>query len=196
MAQNTKDKQAKKANKGGGTSEVNRKRTREGLIESGGEEMPSEEPKTKKKRQNKKQSTPLADNEDDPEDYVTMTAYIRVSTSSAPPAPKTRGKPAAPVYHNIDPFEFKTTDDYDTFIEAIAQALPCPVRNVPKEKITWFANKPLNFREVGLGGPVGYKGLISEFKGRSEKQGLSLTLTMPPPSKDANPKPVSDTHST
>lgn len=126
-----------------------------------------------------------------PEPAAQITVYIHVR-KNAPPSTTTRSKAKAPVDEWLprDPFRFSIDEPYDSFIRAIADALPCKLEAVPASDITWKPRVPQNAKPLKLGGTVGFEGMIETFAGKKDTTGRQLLLYMPPPAKPAEDKPV------
>ncbi|THU98520.1 hypothetical protein K435DRAFT_856530 [Dendrothele bispora CBS 962.96] len=101
------------------------------------------------------------------------------SSSKPPPT----DKQLTPDFLQRGPFEFKTTDTYDHFLNLLAQALPCIPSQLPLPTIIYRPQKGPAGCDLPLGGPIGYGALIKEFKHHNKKQGLTMILMMDPPSK-------------
>lgn len=81
-----------------------------------------------------------------------------------------------------------SNDSYASFLTAIARELPCPVANLIESKITWKPQKPVNAPTLPLGGETRFSALVEEFVGK--KTGRVVFLSMPPPVKPVEEKPV------
>lgn len=115
--------------------------------------------------------------------------HVRKNT---PPASSSRGKakPATEEWLARDPFRFPTTDSFDAFIQAIADALPCKVEAVPSAELTWKPRVPQNAKPLKVGGRVGFEGMVETFVSKKDNSGRHVLLYMPPPAKPVKELPV------
>lgn len=140
----------------------------------------------------KKQKLSDPDELDNSSDTVTITTYIHVLRPSVPTAVKGHKK-ADPGedYVQRGPFKFLSNTPYHGFLDAIAEALPCPsADNIIASKITWKPQKPLKASPLPLGGEVGY-GIMIEQVEIKKPDARIIILIMPAPSKPLDEKLVS-----
>ncbi|THU81438.1 hypothetical protein K435DRAFT_873343 [Dendrothele bispora CBS 962.96] len=113
----------------------------------------------------------------------TLITYIQIRKPTRAPSSSRSKQTAVSEFTSRGPFEFKTSDSYQTFLEHLADTLPCIIAQIPQNSIVFRPDKPTNSREKPLGSEVAYRAMLRDFIHRTEKQGLSMTITMDPPAK-------------
>lgn len=191
-----KEKVAKAAGgkAGGGSSSVAKGKKRKKVVEEENDESSdhmnsdtdSPSPTKKKRRAN---TTPSQ-----PPEIAQLTVYVHVRKNTPPTSSsRSKAKPVADEWLARDPFRFPADGSFDSFIQAIADILPCKLEAVPSAELTWKPRVPQNAKPLKVGGPVGFEGMVETFASKKDNSGRHVLLYMPPPVKPVEDLPVRHT---
>ena len=125
-------------------------------------------------------------------DDVEITAYIYVEWSVAQPSAWTGSFRAVKPKNenNYAPWGltmFKASVSYKTFLDGVANQLPCAVENIIQKKVTWKFQSPAQSTHLSLRGKVGFCSMVGQI--REWKPGTRIViLAMPLPRKPLTEK--------
>jgi len=80
------------------------------------------------------------------------------------------------------PCFFQIHQTYDEFRAILAKELPCKLKLLPTDHVTWKYEKPANNPKKPLASSSGYEALILSLKER--KADYVIVISMPPPKID------------
>jgi hypothetical protein len=152
-------------------------------VDAGETDVGSTQKKARKARAGKGKGTSDLDTDDDADKPpFAISAYIHVLRQTVASAPsKPHAKKPKDEYLQCGPFQFRSTDTYDNFLEFLAQTLPCPSpKHIASSKITWKPQKPLKAEALPLGGSLGFSIMINKL---ASKPSCVIILTMLLPAK-------------
>ena len=112
-----------------------------------------------------------------------VTVYIHVQ-STAPPlrlaaTSKNKGKPPPPAVSVKGPCFFRVQQSYDEFRAVLANELPCKLKHLPSDLVSWKYEKPANDAKKPLTTLSGYQALVMSLK--EKRAGHVIIVSMPPP---------------
>ena len=84
---------------------------------------------------------------------------------------------------------FTGSTPYFSFLLSLSAQLPCTVKDIVQDKITWKFQTPQKSPYLSLGGEVGFASMIKQNKSRKPGTRI-IMLAMPPPIKPAVEKLV------
>jgi len=78
-----------------------------------------------------------------------------------------------------NPFIFTVKDNFDTFIDAVAQAANCLPWHLTKSRLRWWFETPANLQPKLIVNEVGYQAMIQAVKTRRKDQVVFLFIPQP-----------------
>lgn len=154
-------------------------------------DVESDSPGKKRRKGNGKAKVKHLD--EDPES-IEVTAYIYVERPipSAPARTASSSRVHKPTdeekYLARGLITFTASTPYFSFLLSLSAQLPCTVKSLVQEKITWKFQVPQKSPYLALGGEVGFASMIKQNSTRKPGTRI-IMLAMPPPTKPAVEKP-------
>ncbi|KAF9470295.1 hypothetical protein BDN70DRAFT_889159 [Pholiota conissans] len=130
--------------------------------------------------------------QDTSEQIQRVTAYIHVQlpTPKHPVSSRSKSKADAPPVSVRGPCFFTIDQTFNDFRAVIAKALPCKLKLLHSENVTWKYEKPANDTKKPLSSAVGYEAMIMSLAER--KVNHVIQVFMPPPKADDAPWDTGD----
>ncbi|KAF8124507.1 hypothetical protein K438DRAFT_2154301 [Mycena galopus ATCC 62051] len=143
-----KEKQQKQKLKRTEKQTEKKRKTDENDSASDNNEKPKRKKKAKAMEEDKEELIPI----------VLLTGYVHIMKPAPSLPPKSRSKPKhETLYISRGPFNFMSNCDFNTFLSAMAAALPCNPAHLVLDKTTWKPQTPADRVPLPLGGAAGLK---------------------------------------
>jgi len=112
-----------------------------------------------------------------------VIVYIHMQSTAPPPCPattsKNKGKPPPPAVSVKGPCFFYIQQSYDEFQAVLTNELPCKLKHLPSNLVSWKYKKPANNAKKPLTTLSGYQALVMSLK--EKRAGHVIIVSMPPP---------------
>ncbi|KAF8195278.1 hypothetical protein K438DRAFT_1760933 [Mycena galopus ATCC 62051] len=122
----------------------------------------------------------INDNKDHPPFAVAVYVYIPKNPAPTTKSHKTKAKPNN--FVKKGPFTLVSEDKYNIFISKLAAALPCLLKHIYEQKISWKPVKPQNAEILPLGRADRYQIIITAFVNHKQEDCMVM-VTMPTPAQ-------------
>ena len=113
---------------------------------------------------------------------VTVYIHIQSSTPRLTSSSKSKAKGSTPPVSIKGPCFFQINQTYDEFKAILAWELPCKLKLLPTDHVSWKYEKPANDPKKPLTSGSGYEALTMSLK--QKKPGQVILVFMPPPKID------------
>jgi hypothetical protein len=112
-----------------------------------------------------------------------VTVYIHVQSTSPPlhlaATLRNKAKPPPPPVSIKAPCFFDVQQSYNEFLAVLAKELPCKLKHLPSDLVSWKYKKPANDAKKPLTSLSGFEALVISLK--EKKVGHVIIVFMPPP---------------
>ena len=138
-------------------------------------------PKRKKKSASKTAIFDIDDDKEVAEPPQSITAHLHLKTSIEV-VNCTRGKSVTSTstkFTQCPPFIFMVKDNFDTFIDAVAEAAQTVSWHLTTSRLRWCFETPANLQLKLLTNEVGYTAMINAVKARRKDQSVFLYIPQP-----------------
>ena len=118
----------------------------------------------------------------EPDTVQKVTLYVEIQAQAARPKPNKKAdvKPIS----KRGPSFFTVDDNFDTFKQIVAKAIPCKLKLLPVDQMQWRYEKPGNDPKKPLTTEEGFEAMTMSLGER--KSGSVVYISIPPPKADDN----------
>jgi len=118
----------------------------------------------------------------EPDAVQKVTLYVEIQAQAS--RPKANKKADVKPISKRGPSFFTVDDDFDTFKQIVAKAIPCKLKLLPVDQMQWRYEKPGNDPKKPLTTAEGFEAMSMSLGER--KSGFVVYISIPPPKADDN----------